>query len=277
MIIDPTFATRDLVASVQANPAYLLVAIDAEGARLYASRTGSLAEVTSGGFPAVRDGGGQRHDPGSRPGRRRGTRPGRPEARERELTRGFLREVDRLVAEQLSAEPRPVVVMAGDRILSDYLGVTRLSGRIIGIARSSDRRANLRGLERTVRPLLADHLQDLEAAAQDTLEARLPGREVVGGLPACWHAAVSERPELLLVEDSYAMPARLSSDGSLLAPTTVQERELPDVIDDAVDELVELVIARGGQVRFVPDGSLSQHERVALSVLLPQPSRRKRG
>lgn len=73
----------------------------------------------------------------------------------------------------------------------------------------------------------ADHLQDLEAAAHDTLEARLPGREVVGGTQACWHAAVSESPELLLVEDGYAMPARLSSDGSMLAPRRCRSGNFP--------------------------------------------------
>ena len=130
-------------------------------------------------------------------------------------------------------------------------------------------------MERIVRPLLAEHLADLEAAAQDTLEARLPGREVLTGLPACWHAAQSERPELLLVEQSYAMPARLSDDGSLLAPTAPDERELPEVIDDAVDELIELVIDKGGQVRFVPDGSLPHRDRVTLSVIVPRASRRR--
>ena len=38
----------------------------------------------------------------------------------------------------------------------------------------------------------------------------------------------------------------------------------PDVIDDAVDELIEIVLAKGGRVIFVDNGALAIHQRVAL-------------
>lgn len=270
VVVDPTFATRDLVRAVQANPSYLLLVVDSDTARLYRSDTGALSEAAGAGFPLARQDPQEARDAGSRPGRRRGTRTNGTDSRDREQLRGFLRRVDALVAEQVEVNPRPVVVMAGDRVLSEYLSVTGLSGRIIGLARSGGGRPNLRRLEKMVRPLLADHLKDLEAAAQDTMSARLPGREVVNGLASCWHAAVAERPELLLVEQSYAIPARVSADGELIMPVSAGQREWPQVIDDAIDELIELVIAKGGQVRFVPDGSLREQERVALSVLMPR-------
>lgn len=272
VVVDPTFATRDIVASVQANPPYLLLLVDPDSARLFESYAGVLSEVTGSDFPLLRES--DDHRTGTRPGRRRGSRPGREDGRRRELTRSFLRRADRLVHQRVTADPQPVVVMAADRVLSDYLNVTQLSGRIIALARSGGGNPSPRRLDRLVRPLLAEHLADLEAAAQDTLEARMPGREVVNGLASCWHAAVSERPELLLVEQSYALPARLSEDGTMLLPAT--DREHPDVIDDAIDELVELVIARGGQVRFVPDGSLRHQDRIALSVLMPRRRHRRR-
>jgi len=270
VVVDPTFATRDLVRAVQANPDYLLLVLDADSAHLYGSRVGALAAIEDDQFPIRRTTENERKDTGARPGRRRGSRPGRTDQRQREQTRTFLRRVDTLLAARLARKPQPVIVMAGDRILSDFLSVTQMSDRIIGLARGSGSKLGLRRLERAVRPLLSDHIADLEAAAHDTLEARMPGREVVTGLPACWHAALSERPELLLVEQSYAMPARLSADGSLLAVTGPDERELPEVIDDAVDELIELVISKRGQVRFVPDGSLPHDDRIALSVVLPR-------
>lgn len=274
VVVDPTFATRDLVRAVQSNPDYLLLILDGDSAHLYSSTVGSLAKVDDGDFPIRRESTTESRDTRSRPGRRRGAKPRRTEQRNREQLRGFLRRVDALVAERLVEQPRPVIVMASDRVLSDYLSVTQLSERIIGLARGNGSRMGVRRLERIVRPLLAEHLADLEAAAQDTLSARLPGREVLTGLAACWHAAQAERPELLLVEKGYAMPARLSDDGWLLSLTGPDERELPEVIDDAVDELIELVIDKGGQVRFVPDGSLPHGDRVAMSVLLPRPARR---
>ncbi len=275
-IIDPTFATRDLVRSLQDSPDYALLILDSDAARLFRCRAGVMQERVDDVFPVLRDteSGVPRR---RRSGRRRGVRMARNAGREREQARAFLRRVDQALRADVAAAPLPVIVMAGDKVLSDFLSVSTGPGNLIAFARNAGGRLDFRRLDRQVRPLLADHLADLEAAARDTMEARMPGRGVLSGLPACWHAAQSERPELLLVEESYAVPARVSGDGALVHPLSRAERELPGVIDDVVDDLVELVIARGGQVRFVPDGSLAASERVALRVAFPSPGRRRRG
>ena len=53
---------------------------------------------------------------------------------------------------------------------------------------------------------------------------------------------------------------------SLAAGSSVygQEATAPGVIDDAVDEVIEEVTAKGGSVVFVDNGALAQHQRVAL-------------
>ncbi len=274
-IIDPTFATRDLVRSLQESPDYMLLVLDSDGARLFCSSSGALRERTDGFFPVVRESAGEARQRG-RPGRWRGARAGRRNNREREQLLVFQRQVDRALEKEISQRPVPVIVMAGDRVLSDFLSVTSSSGRVIGFARNAGGRLDLGHLERTVRPLLSDHLADLEAAARDTMDAGIPGRGVVTGLAACWHAAQSERPELLLVEEAFAIPARVSRDGMHVHPLSLAERELPGVVDDIVDDLVETVIARGGQVRFVPDGSLAGSDRVALRVAFSGRDHRRR-
>lgn len=84
------------------------------------------------------------------------------------------------------------------------------------------------------------------------------------GITAAWLAATHERPEMLAVEDTLVYPARLAADGDLLVPA--DDAESPDVIDDAVDELIELVLHRGGWVALVEDGALADHYRIALTL-----------
>jgi predicted transcriptional regulator len=36
------------------------------------------------------------------------------------------------------------------------------------------------------------------------------------------------------------------------------------VVDDAVDEIISLVLEKGGRVVFVDDGALPQHQRIAV-------------
>lgn len=52
-----------------------------------------------------------------------------------------------------------------------------------------------------------------------------------------------------------------TEDGRLVA---VDDRDAPGVVDDAVDELIEAVLARGGTAQLVPDGTLDDLGRVAL-------------
>ena len=81
---------------------------------------------------------------------------------------------------------------------------------------------------------------------------------------SAWLAARRERPEMLAVEEGLFFPARLSADGDFLLPAA--NIDAPEVIDDAVDELIELVLDRGGWIALVDDGSLARHDRVALTL-----------
>jgi hypothetical protein len=83
-------------------------------------------------------------------------------------------------------------------------------------------------------------------------------------MTGAWLAARRERVEMLAVEEGLFFPARLSADGDVLTPAT--DVEHPDVLDDAVDELIETVLARGGWVALVRDGGLAAHGGVAVTL-----------
>jgi hypothetical protein len=73
--------------------------------------------------------------------------------------------------------------------------------------------------------------------------------------------AEESRVEMLVVERNYAVPVRL--EGAHLVPVDEAEIEAPDVVDDAVDDLIEAVALRRGEVVIVPDGVLAPFDRVA--------------
>ena len=57
--------------------------------------------------------------------------------------------------------------------------------------------------------------------------------------------------ELLVVERNIAVPVRPRAPTSSGRPAEI---EAPDVVDDVVDELIEAVALRRGEVVIVPDG-----------------------
>jgi hypothetical protein len=244
VVIDPTFATRDLVRAVQSNPKFLLLHMDHRSASLFRYNQKYLEPQLSPDFPALREG---------------RVRTGR----DLEQQRRFLRAVDVGLGRHLAETPLPVVLVGGERVLGEYLRLTRHGGRIAGMARGIHSRPALTELEDIGRSVMADHVADLRAAAHDTLQARLRTRQAVTGLLGCWHAAATGDPELLVVEQHFAMPVRMVADGRYVEPS--DDDEHPEVIDDAVDDLIEKVLQKGGFVSVVPDGTLAEHGRVALT------------
>jgi hypothetical protein len=85
---------------------------------------------------------------------------------------------------------------------------------------------------------------------------------VASTLGEVWRMAHEGRGRLLLVEEDYHTPGKLDETGIHLS--VVDDPAAPGVIDDAVDEVIETVLSKQGRVVFTPNGSLEQHQRIAL-------------
>jgi hypothetical protein len=80
------------------------------------------------------------------------------------------------------------------------------------------------------------------------------------GIDQVWRAAHENRCQTLLVETGFEYPADLDPEGARLLPYTGRGAA---ALDDAVDEVIEKVIARGGQVFFYDSGVLDLHQQIA--------------
>jgi hypothetical protein len=175
----------------------------------------------------------------------------------------FLRAVDRALVPYLRLHPSPLVLVGPERLVAEFRSLTR-AGRIAGAVTGSRAQAPLPELARLARPVLDAYLHSRQVEALELLERRTGAHRAVEGLTDCWLAARRERPEMLAVEDTLVRPARLSADGDVLLPA--DDVEAPDVLDDAVDELIELVLERGGWVALVEEGTLRDRGGVALTL-----------
>ena len=116
-----------------------------------------------------------------------------------------------------------------------------------------------------IRPVLESYLRSRQDEALRHLAARSEGYRVASGVQSVWLAARTEFPEMLAVEEGLFYPARLSGDGDYLLHA--EDVEHPEVLDDAVDEIIEIVLQRGGWVALIEDGALpAEHDRIALTL-----------
>ena len=70
------------------------------------------------------------------------------------------------------------------------------------------------------------------------------------------------RGSTLIVEEGFHYPARVDASSLHLSPA--DDIRSPDVIDDAVDDVIETVMVKGGYIVFVDDSTLTQYQSITL-------------
>ena len=170
----------------------------------------------------------------------------------------WVREVTRRLREQEAAHSLPTVVAGVERsiratVVPDVLAV-------IGVVPGNHDRTNWVDLHQAAWPHVADWLRaDRGRAVARLVEARSM-RRYAGGIEEVWPLAHDGRVELLLVEESYAVAARV---GDHLQLEPAADEEAPDVVDDVVDDTIELVLRNGGRAVIVNDDELREHSGIA--------------
>lgn len=254
--IDSTFALRELRQAVARTPRYRVLVLAGDRSRIF---EGVGATLWPSPHPVPVAGAA----PGTRR-RQRGHRFGveRSDIRE-EGRRQLMAALDGAVAGLAREDPLPLVLVGAPRDLSLFRAVTAQGPSIAGAVRGSHGRAHPARLLRLVQPVVDAHLEERRRRALERLR-EAPGERRASGMDRIWGLAMDGWVDLVCVEEGFSHPARV--DAGRLVPAA--DREAPDVLDDAVDEAIEAVAARGGESVQVPDGTLAAHGRIA-AVLRP--------
>lgn len=255
--IDETFLTRDVVFALNRSPRYRALLLSEQGTRLFEGVREDLTEVRDGKFPFDLGGpGGASKLPGGQ-----GVNPS---ARRDASHQHYFQEIDQEVAEISKDDDLPLAVVGVERYLSHYNEVTKLGSDIIATVTGNYDHFEAPQVGPLVWPAVEEGLAKQREGALEQLDAATGANKVAPGLREAWSAAVEGRGQLLLVEQGYHQPANASEDG--LSVTPVDDPTPPGVLDDAVDDLIETVIEKGGRVRFVDDGVLEKQGRIALTL-----------
>ncbi len=255
VVIDETFYTRKLVLAMNRLYNYWVLVLSLEPTRLFEATRETLKEIDDGTFPMPYSG------PGEIPRLR--NEEGVPRASERdERVRKSFREVDRVFGEYAKNDNYPLVVCGVERYLTLFDQVTEHKNRIAARVAANYVDASPHYIGERVWPEAKAYFDQKRLSHLETLEAAMKERRVASGVEDIWQLAKQGRGQLLLVEENYHYPAVTEQDGWVIRPA--EDPTAPGVIEDAVDDVVEEVLSKGGEIVFLEEGRLEEHNHIAM-------------
>lgn len=253
VIIDQTFATRDLLYGMHRTVRYWVFLLSQNATRLIAGTGETLEEVFDDSFPMQMIG----------PAATQPVPYHSDTAYVDDRHRRFFQQVDRAFATytQDEVEPLPLILGGVDRQISFFREVSKYQGDVAGTLTGNYDRATLAELTPEIWAIAQTVRQQRHDDALKSLDAAMSQQKVVSTIEEVWRLANDGRGKLLLVEKNYHVPAVVTENGGL---KVVDHPGGTDVMDDAVDEIIEAVLLKGGEVELMDDGELAQHQKIAL-------------
>lgn len=255
VVVDETFLTRDLVFALNRSQPYWLLVLSEKPTRLYHGIRSDIFEAVGEGFPMVHDGpGGTEPLPGGF-----GIEPSKIRD---EYLRKFFRDVDEAFHNYWQYQQVPVVVAGVERYLAFFNEVTKHKDAILTTLTGNFDDTPPHELGQKAWQVVQQVNEKRRKEWLTKLEEAVSSNHYNSTIGEAWRAVKEGRARVLLVEKDFHQAGRLNDNGYLLY---VEENpEAPGVIDDAVDDLIEMMLAQEGEVVFVDNGELKKHQGVAV-------------
>jgi stalled ribosome rescue protein Dom34 len=179
-----------------------------------------------------------------------------------EIRKNFFRDADLYLRKLDPAGKKPIVIAGVERNISLYKEITKYNGNIIAEVTGSYEKSSIPEAAKKVWPEVKKYFGQERIKKLNEL-AEAEGRQGAAyGVEQCWKMAKEGRGKTLLVEINYSFQAKVDSSGYEL--TEAVDPGSHDGMEDAVDELIELVISKGGDVCFYENGALEKYNHIAL-------------
>jgi len=255
VIVDESFAIRDLVYSKKQLRRYLLLMISAKECKMFLGDFRSFVRIVSNTpSPDI----GYENEKSKLVGNFFGSQP-----RSEVLLEKFLRQVDNSLDIMLQAYQVPLFVMGSKKILGHFNKLTRHKNSVIEFIYGNYENACSQELKEILEPYIADWGKVKETALIRQLSEAAGKHKLVTGISDVWAEATHHKGVLLVVEKNYVHNGYKGSKEDVIYQS-IAPRAKYSYVKDAVDDIIEKVLESGGDVEFVEEGVLNYYGHIAL-------------
>ena len=250
VVIDQTFATRDLIRASHEEGSYYVLQLSRDQARLIEAYNDRVQREVLGEFPL------------SNPLQASNAEQASHSKGTDNLIEEFFNQVDKAYQDATGDNPMPLILVTETRNYDYYLAVADKKDLIIGhINRMPDQEDPAKVVASAwgeVQQLFARR----QAERIEELQVAVGQHRFLTDYNEIWQALHQGRGKTLFVKKGFFQPAVITGDQILLVDS--QEADKKEVIDDLIDEMIEVNLSMGGDVVFIKNEDLKDFQNLSL-------------
>jgi hypothetical protein len=254
VVLDETFATRDLVRADHEQAHYYILVISKNEARLLeAMNDKDLAEI-KGDFP-MNNGNLYNTDNQKKTDGKSNDN----------LAEEFFNRIDKAVQKAIAGKPRPIVIVAEDRNHQHFMSIADKKEQYVLHSNKTrgEETAKPHHIVSDVWPLVHQWVKDKQAARIQELQTAVSSGKFRSDFNEIWAAIHEGKGETLFVKRGYYQPAKLQ-DNTIELVDAAQRNDI-GIVDDIIDEIIEANLRFGGDTVFIENEDLDKFQGLALT------------
>ena len=250
VVIDNTFATRDLVRAMHQESSYYVLVVSRQNARLIEAFNDSVVEDGFAAFPMVND---LYTTSKSKMSTNQGTD---------NLYEEFFNRVDKAFQEVTKSNPLPVIIATETRNFEHYLKIADRKDLVIGHLNMNRDDEKSHHIVSESWPVMQTLIKIRNEARMLELTKAVSEGKFVSDLSEIWNAIHHGRGKTLFVKRGFFQPALLEENTVVVVEK--HERDQKGIVDDIVDDMIEQTMSFGGDIVFVEGNELDSFGNLAL-------------
>lgn len=246
VVVDHTFATRDLVRAKHLETHYYVLVLNQQKVRLLHAFNDQLVAEIREGFPIEND---QFYSTNSAE---------RSNAsRQSHLMAEFFNRVDKVLNKVRKSKPMPVLICSEESNYHEYLKIADQKQSIYGTCLNSNYPDDKEQVIITESwEIVKGYVKDKNEARKAELQQAVSQNQFLSDTNEIWQAIQQGKIQTLFIEKGKFQAARM--EGGQIQHISDDLRDAKDVIDDIYDELIRENMNHGGDVVFLNDGELAK-------------------
>ena len=266
IVIDKSFRLRELLFKQQYSIPYNLLYLDDKEIRLFVGELGELKEIRNDEFPMLYE---EKYE--YQPASHSSSLAGYAHVKSFEKDKpainkirheAFIHQADDQLHKYL--QNTELLLLCGvTRCTSAFLNRTAHAEKIISVLNGNYNRFDETDFARMAWPSIEAFIYKQMIDVVGEYNEKIGEGLSEEGIVPVWDAVSSGRGDTLLVEKNYRVKGYLANHDTWQLFLQAPKRK-HTVVEDAVDNLIEMVLEKKGKVVFAEDGMLNEHQHIAL-------------